>query len=212
MLLFRADAKPPAISPPAGRPTISAVAHGGNASAATSDAPMSEPLILKRAPTDPVGVLLFRLCRAFALIGGLLLIAMMLMSLVSIAGRALFARPLPGDYELVQLGCAIAVAAFLPFCQMRGGHVLVNFFTAKSPPAIRATLDALGALLLAIAAAVFAWRLAAGAMSFKLASDQTTILEIPTWWVVAAMVPSFTLFSAAGFYTAWRHWLGRRVE
>ena len=170
---------------------------------------MSEPLVLKRAPTDPVGVLLFRLCRAFALIGGFVLVAMMLMSLVSIFGRAAFNKPLPGDYELVQLGCAIAVSAFLPFCQMRGGHVLVDFFTANARASVRATLDTLGALLLAVAAAVFAWRLAAGALSLKDANDQTTILEIPTWWVVASMVPSFALLSAAGFYTAWQHWRSR---
>ena len=173
---------------------------------------MSEPLVLKRAPTDPVGVLLFRLCRAFALAGGLVLVAMTLMSLVSIFGRAVLSRPLPGDYELVQLGCAIAVAAFLPFCQMRGGHVLVDFFTAHSRPSVRAALDTLGALLLAVAAAVLAWRIGAGALSFREANDQTTILEIPTWWALALMVPSFVLFSAAGFYTAWRHWLRRDAE
>ncbi len=173
---------------------------------------MSEPLVLKRAPTDPIGVLLFRLCRAFALAGGLVLVAMMLMSLVSIFGRAVLSRPLPGDYELVQVGCAIAVAAFLPFCQMRGGHVLVDFFTAHSRPSVRAALDTLGALLLAVAAAVFAWRTAAGALSFKEANDQTTILEIPTWWALALMVPSFALFSAAGFYTAWQHWRGRHAD
>ena len=170
---------------------------------------MSEPLALKHAPTDPVGRLLFRLCQAFALAGGLVLVAMTLMSLASIVGRAVFTRPLPGDYELVQLGCAIAVSAFLPFCQMRGGHVLVDFFTANSRPAIRASLDTLGALLLAIAAAVITWRLVAGALSFRAANEQTTILELPTWWAVALMVPPFALFSAAGFYTAWQHWRSR---
>jgi TRAP-type C4-dicarboxylate transport system permease small subunit len=173
---------------------------------------LTELATLRRAPTDPIGVLLFRLCRGFALAGGLLLVAVMLMSLVSIVGRAVFNKPLPGDYELVQLGCAIAVAAFLPFCQMRGGHVLVDFFTASSRPAVRAVLDALGAILLGVAAAVFTWRLAAGAIGMRVANDQTTILEIPTWWAMALMVPSFALFAAAGFHTAWRHWRSRRVE
>ena len=44
------------------------------------------------------------------------------------------------------------------------------------------------------------------------ANDQTTILAIPTWWAVALMVPSFALFSATGFYTAWRHWCGRHGD
>ena len=173
---------------------------------------MTEPLVIKRTPTDPVGVFLFGLCRAFALAGGLVLVALTIMSLASIVGRAFFTRPLPGDYELVQLGCAISVAAFLPFCQMRGGHVVVDFFTANARRAVRATLDTFGALLLGIAAAVFAWRLTVGAFSLAAANDQTTILEIPTWWAVALMVPSFALLAAAGFHAAWRHWLTRNGD
>ena len=173
---------------------------------------MSEPLVLKREPTDRIGRALFATAKAFALVGGLVLVSMTLMSLASIVGRAAFTKPLPGDYELVQLGCAVAVAAFLPFCQMRGGHALVDFFTASARPAARAALDAIGALLVAIVAAVIAWRLAVGAVSLQQANDQTTILEIPTWYAVGLMVPSFALLAAAGFYTAWQHWRGRMPE
>ena len=172
---------------------------------------MSEPLVLKRPPTDRVGRALLAATKAFALAGGLVLIALTLMSLASVVGRAVFTKPLPGDYELIQLGCAVAVAAFLPFCQMRGGHVLVDFFTMNSRPAVRAALDTLGALLVGIAAAVFTWRLTAGAIGLQQANDQTTILEIPTWDAVALMVPSFALFSLAGFYTAWVHWRSRHA-
>ena len=174
---------------------------------------MSESLVSKRVPTDRLGRVLLAVTKAFALGGGFVLIAMTVMSLVSVIGRAFFAKPLPGDYELIQLGCAIAVAAFLPLCQMRGGHVIVDFFTANSRPAVRRTLDTLGALLIGIAAAVFAWRLTAGAIGLQKANDQTTILEIPTWYAVGLMVPSFALFAAAGFYTAWEHWRsGRRGD
>ena len=173
---------------------------------------MSGPLVQKRAPTDRIGRSLWALARAVALGGGLVLIAMTVMSLVSVIGRAVFAKPLPGDYELIQIGSAVAVAAFLPLCQMRGGHVLVDFFTANSRPSIRATLDTLGALLVGIAAAVFAWRLTVGALDLYRANDQTTILEIPTGYAVALMVPSFALFAATGFYTAWQHWRGRKAD
>ena len=173
---------------------------------------MSEPLVRKRAPTDRIGRSLWALTKGFALGGGLVLIALTVMSLVSVIGRAAFAKPLPGDYELIQIGSAVAVAAFLPLCQMRGGHVLVDFFTANSPPALRARLDTLGALLVGIAGAVFAWRLTANALDLSRANDQTTILGIPTWYAVALMVPSFALFGAAGFYTAWQHWRGRKAD
>lgn len=170
---------------------------------------MSEPLTLKRAPTDPIGRVLFATSRAFAIAGGVLLVAVTLMSLVSIVGRWLFAAPVPGDYELVQIGAAICVSTFLPLTQMRGGHVIVDFFTARSRPGVRAGLDVLGAALTAVCAAVFAWRLAVGAISLAEANDQTTILAFPTWIPVAIMVPCFALFAAAGAYTAWRHWARR---
>jgi TRAP-type C4-dicarboxylate transport system permease small subunit len=170
---------------------------------------MSEPLTTRHAPIDRIGRWLFATTKGFALAGGLVLVALMLMSLASIGGRALLAKPVPGDYELVQLGIAVAVASFVPFCQMRGGHVIVDVFTAHTRPAARHTLDAIGATLVAVAAAIFAWRLAAGAMSLQEANDQTTILGLPTWWAVALMVPSFALFAAAGLYTAGDHWRRR---
>ncbi|CAG1002467.1 hypothetical protein BURK1_02968 [Burkholderiales bacterium] len=170
---------------------------------------MAEPLVLKHAPTDPAGRVLYAISRAFAIAGGLVLVALTIMSLVSIAGRAMLSMPLPGDYELVQVGCAIAVSAFLPLTQMRGGHVIVDFFTVNARPAVRAALDSLGALLLAVCAGVLAWRLGAGAIALEEANDQTTILALPTWIPVAIMVPCFALFAATGLHAAWSHWSAR---
>lgn len=170
---------------------------------------MAEPLPSTRRPADPLGRALDAVSRAFAYAGGLALVGVTLMSLVSIVGRALFTRPLPGDYEIVQVGCALAVASFLPLTQLRGGNVIVDFFTANARPALRGTLDALGALLVALCAAVIAWRMVLGATSLFEANDQTTILAFPTWIAVAAMVPCFALLAINGLYGASRHWAAR---
>lgn len=170
---------------------------------------MSEPLTLKRAPSDPVGRVLYAISRRVAIAGGILLVAVTVMSLVSIVGRWLASAPVPGDYELVQIGAALCVSAFLPLTQMRGGHVIVDFFTTGAKPVVRASLDAIGALLIALFAGVIAWRMTVGAIGLAEANDQTTILEFPTWIAVAAMVPCFALFSATGLYMAWRHWATR---
>lgn len=166
---------------------------------------MAESLPSRRRPADPLGRALDATSRAFAYAGGIALVGVTLMSLVSIAGRALFSAPLPGDYEIVQIGCALAVASFLPLTQLRGGHVIVDFFTANARPALRGALDALGALLVALCAAVIAWRMVLGAASLYEANDQTTILAFPTWIAVAAMVPCFALLAVNGLYTAARH-------
>ncbi|MEX2407645.1 MAG: TRAP transporter small permease subunit, partial [Rhodovibrionaceae bacterium] len=68
---------------------------------------------------------------ALAIAGGLALIAMTLLTVVSISGRGLIwlgLGPVPGAYELIELGAAFAVFCFLPWCQLRRGHVTVDLF------------------------------------------------------------------------------------
>ena len=58
--------------------------------------------------------------RLFALLGGAVFTALTLLSLYSIVMRNLVGSPIMGDWELVQMGCAVAIAACFPMCQMRG--------------------------------------------------------------------------------------------
>jgi TRAP-type C4-dicarboxylate transport system permease small subunit len=142
------------------------------------------------------------LARAFAFAGGVVLVAMTGMSVVSIAGRTVLSRPLAGDFELVQVGCAAAVAAFLPYCQLRRGNIIVDFFTVRAGPRVQAALDALGALLLAAVMALLAWRTAAGMLTVKAAGEITMIVGFPVWLGYAAIVPSLALTALVGLVTA----------
>lgn len=171
---------------------------------------MSEPLWEQMLlPRDGFGRLLYRLCRGFALVGGLVLLAITLMSVGSITGRWLFGAALLGDFELVQMGSAIAVAAFLPWCQMRRGHVIVDFFTGGLTPRARALLDAFGALLLAAVAALIAWRMVLGTADMKASSESSMLLGVPIWYAYVLMTPSFFLLALAGLYTAADHLRGK---
>ena len=164
---------------------------------------------------DVAGRVLGRLAQAFAFAGGAVLVAMIGMSMTSITGRAIFGKPVPGDFEMVQIGCAIGIAAFLPWCQMRRGNIIVDFFTTRLPARAQAALDAFGALLLALAMALVAWRAGFGAQSVKAGGENLMISGIPAWIGYAAIVPSLGLTALAGFYTAWqsgREALGRKPE
>lgn len=154
---------------------------------------------------DAFGTLLFILARGFALAGGVVLLALTLMSVASVASRSLGLKPVPGDFELVQLGCAVAVSLFLPWCQMRGGHVIVDFFTLHLARGKRATLDALGALALALCAALLTWRLALGLVSAQQSEESTMILGVPVWWAFVPMVPAFALLTLTGLHSAWAY-------
>jgi TRAP-type C4-dicarboxylate transport system permease small subunit len=154
-------------------------------------------------PGDPFGRALDAACRGLAIAGGLLLLAVVLLSGTSIALRALTAKPVPGDFELVQLATAVAVSSFLPYCQMRREHVIVDFFTANLRPRARLALDVIGALLLAGTAGLVAWRIVPGALSMRGSGETSMILGVPLWWGYAPMVPCFGLLALAGLYTAW---------
>jgi TRAP-type C4-dicarboxylate transport system permease small subunit len=167
---------------------------------------MDESLTAPRVPADPIGRSLYRASEWFALAGGAIFVGIAMMSVASIASRALFSRPIQGDYELVQAGCAVFVALCLPICQMVGANIIVDFFTTRARPATRRRLDAIGALLLGLVMALVAWRLAAGTLSMRAAGETTTILGWPVWYTYALMVPGVALTALAGIYGAWVHW------
>lgn len=154
-------------------------------------------------PPDSWGRWLFHVSRGLAAFGGLVLVAMTLMSVASILGRFLLNQSLLGDFELVQLGCAVAVAAFLPWGQMRGSHVMVGFFTEGAHPRTRSRLDAVGAALMSVCAAVLAWRMAIGTLALRSSQESSMLLGVPTWYAYALMTPSFALLALTALYTAW---------
>lgn len=161
-----------------------------------------------------VGVIIERLAAVLAWLGGIILLALVIMSVISISGRGLagfsrslavgWAGPVPGDFELVEAGTAVAVFAFLPWCQIRRGHVTVDVFLFWASPRTRATLTLIGNILMTLAAAFIAWRLQAG-LADKLRYGETSmILQMPSWYGYALALVGACAFALAAAYTVWR--------
>lgn len=167
---------------------------------------MQEPdFSVRAAPAGPVGRALDRVSRLFAVCSGLMLVAMALMSVYSIIGRSVLGKPVLGDYELVQMMSAVAVAMALPYCQMANGHIIVDFFTVRNSSLANDFLDLLAALLLAVFSFVISWRIGIATLEFMKNRDASMLLNLPTWWGYAPMVPSFFLLGCAALYTASGH-------
>jgi TRAP-type C4-dicarboxylate transport system permease small subunit len=149
--------------------------------------------------------------RAFALAGGALFTGLTLLSLYSIVMRNLVGSPIMGDWELVQMGCAVAIAACFPMCQMRSAHIIVDFFTLRAGEATRKRLDGFGAGVLAMMMALLAWRTAVGALDARANHEASMIMELPTWLGYALMVPSFALAAVCALYVAHRHFTLRAL-
>ena len=154
-----------------------------------------------------VGRVIGGLARSLAILGGVMLVSLAVMSAVSIIGRALSKLglgPVPGDFELIEAGCAVAVFAFLPWCQFRGGHVTVDLFESYLPAGLWAWLAVAGNLAMSLVAVIITWQLWLGFFD-KLAYGETSmILQMPVWWGYAAGAIAAVVFVLTCFYTVWR--------
>ena len=69
----------------------------------------------------------------WALLGGVVLVAVVLMNTYSVIGNN-FGAPFPGDFEMTEMGVCIAAFAFLPYCQLTGSNVTADIFTSRTGP------------------------------------------------------------------------------
>lgn len=154
--------------------------------------------------------LLDRLARLCAVLAGVLLTAITLMTCASLVGRNTTGWTVVGDFELTGAAAGAAIALFMPWCQLQRGHVMVDFFTVRASGATRDRLDRFGALLLAAAMGLMAWRSTLGGLNAWRSNAGSMILGFPDWVVYAAMVPPLALTAAIALVQALRGF-GRRA-
>ena len=146
-----------------------------------------------------------RLARALALAGGFLLIGVVAMTGISVFGRYLFNAPIPGDYEITELACGVAIFAFFPYCQVSNANIVVEFFTGFMHPRYRKVLDTVHNLVFAVVAALIAWRLFVGGMH-KFADGETTVfLGIPVWLGYFFALPGAVLLTVVSILVFYRY-------
>lgn len=144
--------------------------------------------------------LLRSLAQFSAILAGLLMTFITLLTCGSILGRETIGQTISGDFELSGVATGAAIALFMPWCQLRRGNIIVDFFTAKVPDSINAKLDRFGALMLAACFALLAWRTWLGGLNAFQTQSGTMMLGLPEWYVYAAMVPPFVLTSAIALH------------
>jgi TRAP-type C4-dicarboxylate transport system permease small subunit len=137
-----------------------------------------------------------------ALVAGFLLLSAVAVTTASVLRGALFNKPILGDSEIVEMLLGVAVALCLPLCEMRGAHVLVDFFTQKLGPRAIAGLDALMRATAALVVAVLAWRLMIGGYNAWDRERETMFLLIPYWWGYAGAAVGMTLWTACAAFVA----------
>ena len=153
-------------------------------------------------------------CASFlAILGGAVLTALAIMSVVSITGRWAVGTSIPflssmgpvqGDFELVEMGVAFAVFSFLGWCQYQRGHVTVDIFVSRLSPRALAGLSTLSNAAITAVAVLIAWHHGLGMMDRMRYNESTMILQIPVWWGYAASLVGAWMFALVSLYTVWR--------
>ncbi len=145
--------------------------------------------------------LLERVATVLALVAGGLLLAAVAITTASVV-RGAFGRPILGDSELVEMALGIAVALCLPLCEMRGSHVIVDFFTQGLPPRALAILTAVMRAVTALVIAVLAWRLAVGGWLNFERERATMFLILPYWWGYAGAALGMAMWMVTAAFVA----------
>jgi TRAP-type C4-dicarboxylate transport system permease small subunit len=148
--------------------------------------------------------LLELLARACAITAGVLLTVITLMTCVSLIGRNTTGWTIVGDFELTGAAAGAAIALFLPWCQLQRANIVVDFFTSRAGATTQATLDRLGALLLALAMGLLTWRSAIGGWNAWRSQAGTMMLGFPEWIVYVGIVPALALTAAIALTQAVR--------
>ena len=145
-----------------------------------------------------------KLAKLCAILAGVLLTVITLMTCASLLGRNTIGVTLVGDFELTGVAAGAAIALFLPWCQLRQGNIIVDFFTAKASARTNAAFDRFGALLLGLCLALLAWRATLGGLNAYNTQSGTMMIGFPEWIVYAAMVPALVLTAVIGLAQDWR--------
>ncbi|MBB4173086.1 TRAP transporter small permease [Sulfitobacter noctilucicola] len=165
------------------------------------------------------------LARLTALVGGIVLVILIVLTTLSIIGRSVnkllhgdfFSQSLTGlsqwlldlgvgeingSYELLEAGVAFAIFSFLPVTQLYGAHATVDVFTSFLPARANRFIAGFWEVVLAAVILLIVIQLYGG-MERYIRNGQTTLfLQFPVWWAYAASFAAGVVACVTALYCA----------
>ena len=154
-----------------------------------------------------------QLIHGWAIFGGLVLFGIVAINVLSVIG-GIFGKPFPGDFELTQIGVAVAAFAFLPYCELTDANVTADIFTARASRRWIAAFRTMAAIVAVGFSAILLWRMFAGMLDQREYGYTTAILQVPIWLGFIPILISLALLFVAALITFWegcRQSAGRSV-
>ena len=146
-----------------------------------------------------------RLSAGWALAGGAILLAVVLVTTANAGAFALdrLARlfeanvsGLPGYEDFVRLAISAAALMLFPYCQLRRGHVVVDLFVKMMPLRLQRGLDLLALVGTAGLAFFLAYWMALGLLETRADGALSRVLGWPEWPFYLPGIASLLLWGA----------------
>ena len=154
------------------------------------------------------GALVVNAARWWALLGGVLTLALALMTAASAVSNILTGRPFAADYELVKHIIAIAIFMFLPYCQITGSNVTVDIFTERMSERGKHAMAAFSSLFAIAFSALLLVQMYGGFQSYLRYMEVTPVLRLPLWTAFPPILLSLVLLLLAACVTLAESWRG----
>jgi TRAP-type C4-dicarboxylate transport system permease small subunit len=133
-----------------------------------------------------------------AYLAALFLAAMVLLTVADVALRSLFALPIRGMLELIELGLACTIFIALPAVFLREEHLVVDVLRRSR------ALDILGAAVSFLVLAAMGWHMLPNARSMIEFGDVTPDLSIPRLWYWVPVLFGVVASAAATLFFVFR--------
>jgi len=150
--------------------------------------------------------ILIRTINGWALLGGLLLLLIVLLTAINAAGFTANAiarawggnvSGLPGYEDAVTMIVGVAAMLMFPYAQLHRGHAAVDVVMQHAPAWANRIVTVLSSLILASVLLWMAWMLAQGVLQVRADRIETTVLGWPVWIFMPFAVVSCLLWAAA---------------
>lgn len=131
-----------------------------------------------------------RVTAGWAVLGGLILLSIVAVTVTNVGASTADrvaqtwgsrVSGLPGYEDYVRLAVAAAIPMFLPYCQMRRGHLSVDLFLKNAPTGLNRFIDRLSLVLMAAIALFLAYWMTLGLFETKADGALSRVLGWQEW-------------------------------
>ncbi len=120
-----------------------------------------------------------------------LLFSMMVLTFADVMGRYIFNRPIPGAFEVTELGLLVLIFAGLPLVSHADEHVTMDFVDKLLSPSLLRALNRVVNLVCAAVMFFLTWQIWIKASKLSAYGDTTEVLRVtigPFVYFMAVMV------------------------